>query len=446
MERLLASRRRGWLLATLVTITVMYTWHAAKELSVLIEAEPDLPEDLESKGVLRLAEQNIKRHLHLPQKLSKFRGMVDDSLPHGAAGTQQQAQAAQQTVQQTAQQTVQQAKQQTAAGADATATAGSTAAAAGAAAASAAGTGQCNMLQHTDYWGEALVAGMSHKNESAEECCNSCRAYQPVKEKDMMTCNVWVYCGDAGLCGDHHKECWLKHLAHPYGTAPAKEGPDVGWTTGIMVPRAETKPSDGGEDRRYHVVITAAGSAVHWQSRIGYYWYKKVKKQCEAAGGCQMGSFTRLLHTGQPDDLMNEIPTWVAQPLPAEHPDHGYIVLNRPYALMQWVQQVTIPEKYVLMSEPDHVWLKPMPNLMNGEHPAAFPFFYIEPSKREFLPIVQKFVGPITLQESEEIAPIGNAPTMMSWSDMKKVMPLFFNMSIAVHNDPGCQQGVGLGA
>ena len=111
-----------------------------------------------------------------------------------------------------------------------------------------------------------------------------------------------------------------------------------------------------------------------------------------------MGSFTRLLHTGQPDDLMNEIPTWVAQPLPAEHPDHGwapgrglarggqregggrdepggsrkggraaagagrwprpvllgslspcaalprpsppsrsYIVLNRPYALMQWV-------------------------------------------------------------------------------------------------------------
>jgi hypothetical protein len=58
--------------------------------------------------------------------------------------------------------------------------------------------------------------------------------------------------------------------------------------------------------------------------QVGYYWYKKVKKQCEAAGGCQMGGFTRLLHTGQPDDLMDEIPTWVAQPLPAEHPDHGW--------------------------------------------------------------------------------------------------------------------------
>lgn len=30
----------------------------------------------------------------------------------------------------------------------------------------------------------------------------------------------------------------------------------------------------------------------------------------------------------------------------------------------QWIQQADIPEKFVLMSEPDHVWLKPMPNLM----------------------------------------------------------------------------------
>lgn len=44
-----------------------------------------------------------------------------------------------------------------------------------------------------------------------------------------------------------------------------------------------------------------------------------------------------------------------------------YIVLNRPYAFLQWVQQARIPEKYVLMGEPDHLWLKPMPNLMIGQ-------------------------------------------------------------------------------
>ncbi len=37
-----------------------------------------------------------------------------------------------------------------------------------------------------------------------------------------------------------------------------------------------------------------------------------------------MGGFTRLLHEGKADDLMEEIPTFVANPLPAEHqPDDG---------------------------------------------------------------------------------------------------------------------------
>lgn len=38
---------------------------------------------------------------------------------------------------------------------------------------------------------------------------------------------------------------------------------------------------------------------------------------------------------------------------------------------------------------------------------AAFPFFYIEPSKKEYRPIVAKFVGPVTVKEAEQIAPIG---------------------------------------
>jgi hypothetical protein len=138
---------------------------------------------------------------------------------------------------------------------------------------------------------------------------------------------------------------------------------------------------------------------------------------------------------------------------------------------------------------------------------ASFPFFYIEPSKKEYLPIVNKFVGPVTRQQTEEIAPIGNAPTMMRWEDMKtvrlpcgtiagfqhlfpwpcprlllafegapasafrtvaclypaprqpcirssghpppthtphlQVMPLFFNMSIAIHADPDASKAWG---
>jgi len=44
----------------------------------------------------------------------------------------------------------------------------------------------------------------------------------------------------------------------------------------------------------------------------------QVKAQCEAAGQCDMGGFTRLLHSGHPDELMDEIPSFVANPLPDE--------------------------------------------------------------------------------------------------------------------------------
>ena len=76
---------------------------------------------------------------------------------------------------------------------------------------------------------------------------------------------------------------------------------------------------------------------------------------------------------------MDEIPTFVAQPLPgecccalnslhipcqrtsrailasaADGIDQGYVVLNRPYGVLQWVQQQLplLVEDYVLMLEP----------------------------------------------------------------------------------------------
>lgn len=64
--------------------------------------------------------------------------------------------------------------------------------------------------------------------------------------------------------------------------------------------------------------------------------YKKRKAECEAGPRCEMGGFTRLLHSGQADDLMDEIPTFVADPLPNSVVEHDwYPVLNRPYAFLQ---------------------------------------------------------------------------------------------------------------
>lgn len=67
------------------------------------------------------------------------------------------------------------------------------------------------------------------------------------------------------------------------------------------------------------------------------------------------------------------------------------------------------------MAEPDHIIVKPIPNLSQDGLGAAFPFFYIEPKKQEY--ILRKFFpeekGPIT-----NIDPIGNSPVIVGKVNM----------------------------
>ncbi|GLC43320.1 hypothetical protein PLESTM_001458300 [Pleodorina starrii] len=299
---------------------------------------------------------------------------------------------------------------------------------------------KCYQYENTELWGDVVVWGTLNKKKTAGECCDACRNYQP--SGDEPACNVWVFCGDEKNCGSQYQQCWLKHLPHPEASKPARQGPSTHWTSGTIDvdinadPGAELLAAAAGPPRMFHTITSAQGAAVHWQVRIHYHWWKIRKAECEKAGKCEMGGFTRLLHSGSSDDLMDELPTVVVDPLPQSMVEHSwYVVLNRPYAFVQWTQKVKIPEKYVLMSEPDHIFLRPMPNFMRGDAPAAFPFFYIEPAKSENAHITRKFAGNISQRQLEEIAPIGNSPTFMTFDDMKRVMPTWMNVSIAVFKD-----------
>ncbi|KAL8527793.1 hypothetical protein ACS0TY_005577 [Phlomoides rotata] len=195
----------------------------------------------------------------------------------------------------------------------------------------------------------------------------------------------------------------------------------------VEMPEYVKKPKN--ERLPFHVALTATDALYSkWQCRIMYYWYKRVKDLPDS----NMGSFTRILHSGSPDNLMDEIPTFVVDPLP-EGVDRGYIVLNRPWAFVQWLEKSTIEEEYILMAEPDHIFLKPLPNLVYGEYPAAFPFFYIKPSENE--KILRKFfpeeMGPVT-----NIDPIGNSPVIIKRDLLKKIAPTWMNVSLRMKNDP----------
>jgi len=186
--------------------------------------------------------------------------------------------------------------------------------------------------------------------------------------------------------------------------------------------------------RKYHTVTTTFGFANHWQARIHYYWFKKQRSICEETGICDMGGFTRLLHSGQADDLMDEIPTVVVDKLPeSAMKNSNYVVLNRPYAFLLWLQRVSIPEKYILMAEADHLFLRPLPNMMNGEAPGAALFTYIVPEN--YGPIVRKFVGQITDAELKTVPHIGNSPTFVSIKHFRKTAPMWFNTTMDIFND-----------
>lgn len=181
--------------------------------------------------------------------------------------------------------------------------------------------------------------------------------------------------------------------------------------------------------RPFHVALTATDAPYsRWQCRVMYFWYKRMQAR---PGGEAMGGFTRVLHSGKPDGLMDEIPTFVVDPLPAGK-DHGYVVLNRPWAFVQWLQKAKIEEEYILMAEPDHIFVKPLPNLAHDDDPAAFPFFYITPSEHE--KIIRKYYakerGPVT-----DIDPIGNSPVIIKKTILEKIAPTWMNVSIQMKED-----------
>ncbi|XP_062233467.1 hydroxyproline O-arabinosyltransferase 1-like [Phragmites australis] len=193
--------------------------------------------------------------------------------------------------------------------------------------------------------------------------------------------------------------------------------------------------SSGGR-RAFHTAVTASGSVYNtWQCRIMYHWFKEARR---ARSGAEMGGFTRILHSGKPDEFVDEIPTFVADPLPEG--DQGYIVLNRPWAFVQWLQRADIQEEYILMAEPDHIIVKPIPNLSRDGRAAAFPFFYIDPKKyenvlRKFFP---EYEGLIT-----KIDPIGNSPVIIEKESLARIAPTWMNISIAMKKDPEADKAFG---
>lgn len=94
--------------------------------------------------------------------------------------------------------------------------------------------------------------------------------------------------GEGGAVGMGEHVCQAGCAGGPAGRAPPPH--HRGFFSGHPKPPLPPPQVPADDDRRYHTVITAQGSAVHWQSRVGYYWFLKTKRDCQAAGKCDVSA------------------------------------------------------------------------------------------------------------------------------------------------------------
>eukprot|EP00892_Ulva_mutabilis_P007542 jgi/Ulvmu1/515/UM001_0523.1 len=194
------------------------------------------------------------------------------------------------------------------------------------------------------------------------------------------------------------------------------------------------------ENDKYRVVLTVdCQTYARWQILVNHWWYTKLKAENP---GSAMGGYTRVLHCAEPDDIMHMVPTIRVDPLPKDY-IAGYPPLNRPWAFVQWLARATFPERYVFMTEPDHIFLAPPPLLATPNRPVAYPFFYMAcgaDSMRQYCEDRRFNERGVPV---EDIQPIGNSPVIISREMLREVVPRWDRLMRAIHEDEAASEGFG---
>ncbi|PNH02423.1 hypothetical protein TSOC_011595 [Tetrabaena socialis] len=201
--------------------------------------------------------------------------------------------------------------------------------------------------------------------------------------------------------------------------------------------RIMTKP--GGNT--IHSIFTCGGDFYQdFQSRIMYGTYKLVQQM---PGGERLTGFTRILHRMKPDEVMDEIPTFRADPL---HPKCDewcdFPVADRPNAVKQWIDAAAkdpgmIKGAWVLLLECDYVWMRPVQAPDAYDSTAIgfqFMFDYIMPAHPDAVPYMKSLsdnrIDPKIIPRS------GPAPVLIRYTDLAGVVPEWERITAKIEADP----------
>ena len=214
--------------------------------------------------------------------------------------------------------------------------------------------------------------------------------------------------------------------------------PDAGPKAGTL-PAGCVCPSGR---RPYHTILTAQASTYQrWQTLIFYHHFRKAQR----ANPCtEMLGFTRLLASanGGGDDLMDYMPTVTVSQLGFDK-TRGFQVINRPWTMREflkmkeWGERIT--EDYVYIAETDHLLLADIPNRATPKLNVAFFFPYMSPVPAEQASVVKRYFSGDHLR----VQPVGPSPAIVHVESLKKLTPLWYDLSVDLKHDPQADRAFG---
>ncbi|KAJ9529887.1 hypothetical protein QJQ45_022308 [Haematococcus lacustris] len=195
-----------------------------------------------------------------------------------------------------------------------------------------------------------------------------------------------------------------------------------------------------------HSLLTSNGSPYQgFQTRIMYGTYKLVQAM---PGGEKLTGFTRVMHRTTDDFLMDEVPTFRAQPLHPKCDEYcDFPVADRANAVVQWIQAVKkdpsmLKGAWVLLLESDYVWMKPVraPDAASSAPGFQYAYDYIQAEHPNAAPHIKKLFG------SSAPAPVPNsgpAPALLRFSELEVVAPEWERVTALIEEDKAAVDALG---
>lgn len=115
--------------------------------------------------------------------------------------------------------------------------------------------------------------------------------------------------------------------------------------------------------------------------------------------------------------------------------DRGFVVLNRPYGVLQFLQsaefQKRIVEDYVIIAETDHLYQRALPNRATEARPVGYKFGYMNALDPKLCKAAQPY-----WQDCHAVDPVGPSPIIIHTPQLRKLTPHWFALSMALKRDP----------